>query len=107
MTTRTFGRRAIALGGALVLLTGVAACSSSSKSATPGSSSSTSADCADYSTYGDLKGKTVTVYTGIVTPEDALLKATWAPFEKCTGATIKGEFDKSFEAQILVRAKAG
>src|SRR4029079_11098373 len=61
----------------------------------------------DYATYDDLKGKTITVYTGIVTPEDALLKSTWAPFEKCARATIKGEFDKTFEAQILVRAKAG
>ncbi|MBK5307570.1 MAG: carbohydrate ABC transporter substrate-binding protein [Frankiaceae bacterium] len=65
------------------------------------------AGCEEYTQYGDLSGKTVTVYTGIVTPEDAQLKATWAPFEKCTGATIKGEFDKTFEAQILVRAKAG
>ena len=70
-------------------------------------SSSPQAGCEDYAVYGNLKGKTVTVYTGIVTPEDQLLKDTWAPFEKCTGATIKGEFDKSFEAQILVRAKAG
>jgi alpha-glucoside transport system substrate-binding protein len=107
MTTRIMGRRVIALGGALVLAAGMSACSSSSNNASPGASSSTCADCADYSTYGDLKGKTITVYTGIVTPEDALLKKTWAPFEKCTGATIKGEFDKSFEAQILVRAKAG
>lgn len=65
------------------------------------------ADCADYEVYGDLKGKTVTVSTGIVTPEDELLKKTWAPFEKCTGATIKGTFDKSFETQILVQARAG
>lgn len=104
MTTRTTGR-VIALGGALLLVATLGACSSSSSSTSSGGTSS--ADCADYATYGNLKGKTVTVYTGIVTPEDALLKATWAPFEKCTGATIKGEFDKSFEAQILVRAKAG
>jgi alpha-glucoside transport system substrate-binding protein len=72
-----------------------------------GASASPVAGCEDYAVYGNLKGKTVSVYTGIVTPEDQLLKDTWAPFEKCTGATIKGEFDKSFEAQILVRAKAG
>jgi alpha-glucoside transport system substrate-binding protein len=87
------------------------ACGGSSNTSTNaggggGSSASASAECQDFTQYGDLKGKTITVYTGIVTPEDALLKKTWAPFEKCTGATIKGEFDKSFEAQILVRAKA-
>jgi len=106
MTTRTLVRRTIAVTGALMLVAGVTSCSSKSNNS-PSAGGSTSADCADYTTYGNLKGKTVTVYTGIVTPEDALLKATWAPFEKCTGATIKGEFDKSFEAQILVRAKAG
>jgi alpha-glucoside transport system substrate-binding protein len=96
----------LALGGALTFA--LAACGGSSGDDNAGGSdgASVSAECADFAQYGDLKGKTVTVYTGIVTPEDALLKKTWEPFEKCTGATIKGEFDKTFEAQILVRAKA-
>ncbi|TAL14825.1 MAG: carbohydrate ABC transporter substrate-binding protein, partial [Frankiales bacterium] len=64
-------------------------------------------DCADYEQYGDLTGKEVTVFTGIVTPEDALLEATWVPFEECTGVDIVGTFDKSFETQILVQARAG
>ena len=106
MTTRTTGRRLIALSGALVLAATMTACSSKSNS-NPSAGGSTSAACADYTNYDNLKGKTVTVYTGLVPPEDALLKATWAPFERCTGAKSKGEFDKSFEAQILVRAKAG
>jgi alpha-glucoside transport system substrate-binding protein len=111
--TRTTHRR-----GGLSVLAGVAAialvataCGGSSGGSDNanggGASASPVAGCEDYAVYGNLKGKTVTVYTGIVTPEDQLLKDTWAPFEKCTGATIKGEFDKSFEAQILVRAKAG
>ena len=98
----------LALGGALTFV--LAACGGSSGDDSAGGTTddaSVSAECTDYAQYGNLKGKTVTVYTGIVTPEDALLKKTWAPFEKCTGATIKGEFDKTFEAQILVRAKAG
>ena len=107
MTARITGRRMIALSGALVLVAGVGACSSSSDNNNASPSGSTSAECADYASYGDLKGKTVTVFTGIVTPEDELLKKTWAPFERCTGATIKGTFDKSFETQILVQAKAG
>jgi alpha-glucoside transport system substrate-binding protein len=64
-------------------------------------------DCADYEQYGDLEGQEVSVYTGIVTPEDQPHIDTWKPFEECTGATIKGEFDKAFETQILVRAQAG
>ncbi len=107
MTARMTGRLTLAVSGTLVIALGAAACGASSTKTTSGASGANSADCADYKQYGDLKGKTVTVYTGIVTPEDQLLKDTWAPFEKCTGATIKGEFDKTFEAQILVRAKAG
>ncbi len=104
MTTTTTGRRAIAVSGALAFTMVLAACSSDAKKdASPGGEQ----DCAAYAQYGALKGKTVTVFTGIVTPEDELLKKTWAPFEKCTGATIKGTFDKSFETQILVQAKAG
>jgi alpha-glucoside transport system substrate-binding protein len=98
----------LALGSALTFT--LAACGGSSDgndTAGDGGTPSVAAGCEEFAQYGDLKGKTVTVYTGIVTPEDELLKKTWAPFEKCTGATIKGEFDKTFEAQILVRAKAG
>jgi len=102
----------LALGSALTVSLAACGGGSSSDSATdPGAGSSdgasASGECAAYSQYGDLKGKTVSVFTGIVTPEDALLQKTWAPFEKCTGATIKGTFDKSFETQILVQAKAG
>jgi alpha-glucoside transport system substrate-binding protein len=113
MTARGYGRGGFrALAGLAVLALAATACGGSS-SGTPkaggsgGASPSAQPGCEEYTQYGNLKGKTVSVYTGIVTPEDALLKQTWAPFEKCTGATIKGEFDKSFEAQILVRAKAG
>lgn len=107
---RAGGSRLASVAGLATLALVATACGGSSNTSTnaggTGSSASASADCQDYTQYGNLKGKTITVYTGIVTPEDALLKQTWAPFEKCTGATIKGEFDKSFEAQILVRAKA-
>jgi alpha-glucoside transport system substrate-binding protein len=112
MTVRTNRRGFSVLAGLATVAIAATACggsssSSGSGSTTGGSAASPAAGCEEFTQYGNLKGKTVTVYTGIVTPEDALLKQTWAPFEKCTGATIKGEFDKSFEAQILVRAKAG
>jgi hypothetical protein len=64
-------------------------------------------DCAPYASFGDLKGKTVSVYTGIVTPEDKPQIDSYKPFEQCTGVTVKYEGDKAFETQVLVRAKAG
>lgn len=104
-------RPSAAISGALGLSLALAACGGGSSStndpAAAGGSSSASAECADYTQYGDLAGKTVTVYTGIVTPEDTPHIDSYKPFEKCTGATIKYEADKAFEAQVLVRAKAG
>ncbi|HKG49813.1 MAG TPA: ABC transporter substrate-binding protein [Actinomycetales bacterium] len=105
-TTRS--QRAMALSTVAVASLALAACGSGGSSTSASSSgSSASADCAQYKSYGDLKGKTVTVYTGIVTPEDVPYQDSYKPFEQCTGATIKYEGDKSFETQILVRAKAG
>ena len=98
----------LTLGCALGLT--LAACGGSSSStagSSGGSGASASGECAAYSQYGDLKGKTVSVYTSIVTPEDQPQIDSYKPFEKCTGATIKYEGDKAFETQVLVRAKAG
>ena len=103
-------RPSAAISGAIGLSLALAACGGGTSPNTPtadGGSASASAECADYTQYGDLKGKTVSIYTGIVTPEDTPHIESYKPFEKCTGATIKYEADKSFEAQILVRAKAG
>ena len=66
----------LALGGALTMT--LAACGGSSDgddsaTGTPSTGASVAAGCEDFAQYGNLKGKTVTVYTGIVTPEDALL----------------------------------
>jgi alpha-glucoside transport system substrate-binding protein len=104
-------RSRIALAGALSagLIFSLAACGDD-KSSDSSSSTDTSAggiDCAQFTQFGDLKGKTVSVYTGIVTPEDTPQKKSYEPFEKCTGVTVKYEGDKSFETQILLRAKAG
>jgi alpha-glucoside transport system substrate-binding protein len=72
-----------------------------------GGSTAGGADCANYKQYGDLKGKTVTLYTSIVAPEDQQQIDSYKPFEKCTGATIKYEGSKEFEAQLPVRVKGG
>jgi alpha-glucoside transport system substrate-binding protein len=91
------------------LLFGVAACGAddSGGGGTEADSSASAIDCAPYTKFGDLKGKTVTIYTGIVTPEDTPHIKSYKPFEDCTGATVKYEGDKAFETQILVRARAG
>lgn len=100
--------RNVALVGAVGLSLTLAACGGGSDEASDDTGGgAATGDCAAYTQYGDLKGKTVTVYTGIVTPEDTPQIDSYKPFEECTGATIKYEGDKSFEAQVLVRAKAG
>ncbi|GID91769.1 ABC transporter substrate-binding protein [Amorphoplanes digitatis] len=94
------------LGAGLVL--GLAACGGSDDSNDDSNTAAQSSiDCNLYKEFGDLKGKTVTVFASIVTPEDKAYKDSYKPFEQCTGVTIKYEGDKSFETQILVRAKAG
>ena len=103
-------RPTAALSGALGLSLALAACGgggTTSDTAGGGASAAPASECAEYEQYGDLKGKTVTVYAGIVTPEDKPHVESYKPFEKCTGATVKYEADKAFEAQVLVRAKAG
>ncbi|MBO4205495.1 ABC transporter substrate-binding protein [Micromonospora echinofusca] len=102
--TRT--RTAVASAGVLGLTLALAACGGGSDSDDT-SANAPKTDCSQFSQYGDLKGKTVTVFTGIVTPEDKAYTDSYKPFEECTGVTIKYEGDKSFETQVLVRAKAG
>jgi len=71
------------------------------------SSSASKGDCSQYTQYGDLKGKTISLYTSIVTPEDQQQIDSYKPFEECTGATVKYEGSKEFEAQLPVRVKGG
>ena len=59
------------------------------------------------STYGDLTGKQVNVYTVIVAPEDQPYIDSFKPFEECTGAKVNYEGTKEFEAQIVVRVQSG
>src|SRR4051794_33275872 len=105
MGVRITGRQSVAtvgLVGASLLL---AACGGSSGGGA--SASSDSKACADYKTYGHFDGKTVSIYTGIVTPEDQPYIDSYKQFTACTGIKINYQGDKAFEAQILVRAKAG
>ncbi|GAA1039017.1 ABC transporter substrate-binding protein [Virgisporangium ochraceum] len=97
-------RVAAAMASALGLVVSMAACGSTGEDEP---AQTGSIDCGPYEKFGDLKGKTVSFYTGIVTPEDTAYINSFKPFEECTGVTIKYEGDKAFETQILVRARAG
>ncbi|MBC7551151.1 MAG: carbohydrate ABC transporter substrate-binding protein [Cellulomonas sp.] len=97
-----------AVSGGLGLALVLTACSGSdSGGGGGGETTAASGDCAEYEAYGDLSGKEVDVYAGIVTPEDTAYMDSYKPFEECTGAKINYVGDKAFETQILVRAKAG
>ena len=38
--------------------------------------------------YGDMTGKTVSIYAGITAPEDVLYQNAYKPFTECTGAKV-------------------
>src|SRR6478735_2122985 len=100
----TRSSKALAMTAAVGLTLVLGACGSSDDS---GDSSASKADCSAYTQYGDLKGKTVSLYTSIVAPEDQQQIDSYKPFEDCTGAKIKYEGSKEFEAQLPVRVKGG
>ena len=103
-------RRYAAVAGGVGLALALAACSSggtgSTDTATSGGTD-VKAGCEAYADYGDLTGKSVSVYTSIVTPEDQPQIDSYKAFEDCTGAKINYEGSKEFEAQLLVRLEAG
>ena len=87
---------AVVLGTSLVL----AACGGSSGGGGGSSASGKApglnkAECAPIKSimteYGDLSGKTVSVYTSIVAPEDQPQKDSYKLFETCTGAKVNYE----------------
>jgi alpha-glucoside transport system substrate-binding protein len=102
-------RRIMALTGVLAVALTATACGSSDDDGggDTASSGNSTIDCAPYEAFGDLKGKTVTVYTSITAPEDAPHIASYKPFVDCTGVEIKYEGSKEFEAQLPVRVKGG
>lgn len=104
-TRRSFAALATGATFALVL----AGCSDSGGTTDPTASGSGSSDvdCAAYEQYGDLSGKTISVYTSIVDPESKQQTDSYIPFETCTGATIAYEGSREFESQLPVRLQAG
>lgn len=108
---RTLKRRgyAVVAAGASVALV-LAGCSDSDSGGS-GDEPSAKVDCKDYTQYkekfGDLDGKSVSVYTSIVDPESQEQIDSYKPFEKCTGVKIDYEGSREFEAQLPVRITAG
>ncbi|NHA69597.1 ABC transporter substrate-binding protein [Phycicoccus flavus] len=102
-------RKVLAVAGVAALSLTTAACGSSSDGG--GGSESTGPDTTDYSDWcgmkSELQGKSVSIYTSIVTPEDASHKASYKEFEDCTGVKINYEGDKDFEKNLPQRAQSG
>lgn len=107
MSFNTSRRARASVGIAALAVVGLAACGGSSSTEESGAAM----DTTDYSKWCDMKselqGKTVSIYTSIVTPEDAPHKESYKEFEECTGITIKYEGDKDFEKNLPQRAQSG
>jgi alpha-glucoside transport system substrate-binding protein len=106
----TTARRSVA-SLAMLLTAGLAltACGDDSDNSSAGGKSpgEGKTECEGLTSFGDLTGKKVTVYTSIVAPEDKSQKDSYKLFTKCTGAKVVYEASREFEAQLVVRVKSG
>jgi alpha-glucoside transport system substrate-binding protein len=64
-------------------------------------------DCADYETYGEFDGGSVSIGGTILDEEADRLVQSWADFEACTGISVNYQGTREFEAQISVLAEGG
>lgn len=64
-------------------------------------------ECAGYEVYGDLSGRSISVYTPIVSPEDQSHVDSFRIFETCTGAKVNYEGSREFETQLPIKIEAG
>ncbi len=60
-------------------------------------------ECAAFTDYKGIAGKTVTVYSPIRDADGKLMEDAWKAWADCTGVTVKYEGSAEFEAQIKVR----
>ena len=65
------------------------------------------AECSQLEQFGDLTGKTVSIYTSILPPEQQAQEDSYKVFTECTGAKVDYEGSDQFETQLVVRVKAG
>lgn len=112
ITTRT--RRGVATLAVLAISgLGLAACADDSGSDGESNSAGGEApgagqpECAQLEQFGDLTGKTVSVYTSILPPEQQAQEDSYKVFTECTGAKVDYEGSDQFETQLVVRVKAG
>jgi len=112
MPATVWRRGAAAVAGTLGATLALAACGvggSTTTSAPAGSAASSNSDpaCAAYASYGSFPGKSVSVFTSILAPEDAQHKKSYEQFEKCTGIKVNYEGSNTFEAALKVRVQGG
>ena len=72
----------------------------------PGEGKSECAGLDQLADFGDLTGKTVSIYTSILPPEQKTQEDSYKLFTTCTGAKVKYEGSDQFETQLVVRVKA-
>ncbi|MCL1868977.1 MAG: ABC transporter substrate-binding protein [Promicromonosporaceae bacterium] len=109
-TTRTRRRRRMLAAGASTAVAALALAACGGGGGGGGATSAASQypiDCSAYKAFGDLKGKSVSVYTSITDTEGDAQQRSYKAWEDCTGVTINYEGSREFEAQLLVRLQAG
>ncbi len=110
MPSRKTSRRYLALTAGMATIT-LAACGGDGGDGGSGGDAladvTNNVDCAAFEEYGDLEGKSISVYTSIISPEDQPQIDSYIPFEDCTGAKVNYEGSRDFEAQLQVRLEAG
>ncbi|MBB3042058.1 extracellular solute-binding protein [Nocardioides sp. LMS-CY] len=72
----------------------------------PGDGKSECSGLEQLADFGDLSGKSVSVYTSILPPEQEAQENSYKLFTTCTGASVKYEGSDQFETQLVVRVKA-
>jgi alpha-glucoside transport system substrate-binding protein len=113
MPASVWRRGSAVVAGALGATLALAACgvggSTTSSSSSSGAAAPANSDpaCAAFASYGSFPGKSVSVFTSILAPEDAQHKKSYEQFTKCTGVTIKYEGSNTFEAALKVRVQGG
>ena len=112
MPAPVWRRGAAVVAGALGATLALAACGvggSSTSGNSPAGSAAGNSDpaCAAFASYGSFPGKSVSVFTSILAPEDAQHKKSYEQFTKCTGIKINYEGSNTFEAALKVRVQGG
>ncbi|GAB2457160.1 ABC transporter substrate-binding protein [Nocardioides hungaricus] len=73
----------------------------------PGEGKAECAGLEQLADFGNLTGKSVSIYTSILPPEQQAQEDSYKLFTTCTGAKPTYEGSDQFETQLVVRVKAG